>query len=87
MVPTGQSRPIEISASANFDLAAALVLLGRFDEAHSTVKAGLALNPIYAVSRVGALPGPAMSEEIPTYLVQIERSLEALPQGRECSEQ
>ena len=40
--------------SANFDLAAALVLLGRFDEAHAAVKAGLALNPIYTVSRVGA---------------------------------
>ena len=62
--------------SANFDLAAALVLLGRFDEAHAAVKAGLALNPIYTVSRVGAA-WTAMSED-PTYLVQIERSLEAL---------
>jgi TolB-like protein/class 3 adenylate cyclase/Flp pilus assembly protein TadD len=62
--------------SANFDLAAALVLLGRFDEAHAAVKAGLALNPIYTVSRVGAA-WTAMSED-PTYLVQIERTLEAL---------
>jgi TolB-like protein/class 3 adenylate cyclase/Flp pilus assembly protein TadD len=62
--------------SANFDLAAALVLLGRFDEAHAAVKAGLALNPIYTVSRVGAA-WTAMSED-PTYLIQIERTLEAL---------
>ena len=62
--------------SANFDLAAALVLLGRFDEAHAAVKAGLALNPIYTVSRVRAAWN-AMSEN-PTYLVQIERTLEAL---------
>jgi TolB-like protein/class 3 adenylate cyclase/Flp pilus assembly protein TadD len=62
--------------SANFDLAAALVLLGRFDEARAAVKAGLALNPIYTVSRVRAA-WAAMSDE-PTYLVQIERTLEAL---------
>jgi TolB-like protein/class 3 adenylate cyclase/Flp pilus assembly protein TadD len=62
--------------AANFDLAAALVLLGRFDEAHAAVKAGLALNPIYTVSRVRAA-WTAMSDE-PTYLVQIERTLEAL---------
>ena len=62
--------------SANFDLAAALVLLGRFDEARAAVKAGLALNPIYTVSRVGAA-WTAMSED-PTYLVQIDRTLEAL---------
>jgi hypothetical protein len=57
-------------------LAAALVLLGRFDEARAAVKAGLALNPIYTVSRVRAA-WTAMSEN-PTYLVQIERALEAL---------
>jgi TolB-like protein/class 3 adenylate cyclase/Flp pilus assembly protein TadD len=62
--------------SANFDLAAALVLLGRFDEARAAVKAGLALNPIYTVSRVGAA-WTAMSGD-PTYLVQIERTLKAL---------
>jgi hypothetical protein len=43
-------------------LAAALVLLGRFDEAHAAVKAGLALNPIYTVSRVGAA-WTAMSDD------------------------
>jgi hypothetical protein len=57
-------------------LAAALVLVGRFDEANAAVKAGLALNPIYTVSRVRAA-WTAMSDE-PTYLVQIERTLEAL---------
>jgi TolB-like protein/class 3 adenylate cyclase len=62
--------------SANFDLAAALVLHGRFDEARAAVKAGLALNPVYTVSRVRAA-WTAMSDE-PTYLVQIERTLEAL---------
>jgi TolB-like protein/class 3 adenylate cyclase len=62
--------------AADFDLAAALVLLGRFDEAHAAVKAGLALNPIYTVSRVRAA-WTAMSED-PTYLVQIERTLAAL---------
>ena len=62
--------------AANFDLAAALVLLGRCDEARAAVKAGLALNPIYTVSRVRA-SWTAMSED-PTYLVQIERTLGAL---------
>ena len=52
------------------------MLLGRFDEARAAVKAGLALNPIYTVSRVRAA-WAAMSDE-PTYLVQIERTLEAL---------
>jgi hypothetical protein len=52
------------------------VLLGRFDEAHAAVKADLALDPIYTVSRVRAA-WTAMSEN-PTYLVQIERALEAL---------
>ena len=57
-------------------LAAALVQLGRFDEAHSAVKAGLALNPTYTVSRVRAA-WTAMSDD-PTYLAQIERMLEGL---------
>jgi hypothetical protein len=52
------------------------VLLGRFDEARAAVKAGLALNPIYTVSRVRA-SWTAMSED-PTYLVQVERTLRAL---------
>ena len=40
----------------NFNLAAALALLGRLDEAHSAVKAGLALNPAYP-SPASAPPG------------------------------
>ena len=36
---------------AHFNLAAALAQLGRLDEARSAVKAGLALNPTYTVSR------------------------------------
>ena len=60
----------------HFDLAAALAQLGRFDEAHSAVKAGLALNPVYCVSRVRAA-WTARSDE-PTYLAQIERILEGL---------
>jgi tetratricopeptide (TPR) repeat protein len=66
--------------AAHFDLAAALVLVGRFDEANAAVKAGLALNPIYTVSRVRAA-WTAMSDE-PTYLVQIEHHARSLAQGR-----
>ena len=55
---------------AYFQLAAALAQLGRVDEAHSAVKAGLALNPAYSLSRARAL-WTAMSDD-PTYLGQIE---------------
>ena len=54
---------------AYFHLAAALAQLGRLDEARSAVKAGLALNPTFTISRVRAArtarsddptyPGPA----------------------------
>jgi len=37
--------------TAYFQLAAALAQLDRLDEARSAVKAGLALNPTYTVSR------------------------------------
>jgi tetratricopeptide (TPR) repeat protein len=53
-----------------FSLAAALAQLGRLNEAHSAVKAGLALNPIYAISRVRAF-WIARSDD-PTYLAQLE---------------
>ena len=53
-----------------FSLAAALAQLGRLDEAHSAVKAGLALNPIYAISRVRAF-WIARGDD-PTYLAQLE---------------
>jgi tetratricopeptide (TPR) repeat protein len=56
--------------SAHFNLAAALTQLGRLNEAHSAVKAGLALNPAYTVSRVRAA-WTARSDD-PTYLAQLE---------------
>ena len=55
---------------AHFMLAAALAQLGRLDEAHSAVKAGLALNPAYTVSRRRA-SWTAQSDD-PTYLAQLE---------------
>ena len=55
---------------AYFNLAAALAQLGRLDEAHSAVKAGLALDPTFAVSRARA-SWTAMSDN-PTYLASIE---------------
>ena len=39
---------------SNFHLAAALAQLGRIDEAHSAVKASLAVNPAFTISRVRA---------------------------------
>jgi tetratricopeptide (TPR) repeat protein len=46
-------RAIEVNRNnpVYLNLAAALAQLGRLDEARSAVKAGLALNPAYAVSR------------------------------------
>jgi hypothetical protein len=44
---------------------------GRLDEARSAVKAGLALNPTFAISRARA-GWTAMSDD-PTYLAQLER--------------
>jgi len=61
---------------ANFLLAAALAQLGRLDEARSAVKAGLALNPTFAVSRTRAA-WTARSDD-PTYLAQLEPILEGL---------
>ena len=72
----GRSRPTEIFRSAHFSLAAALAQLGRLDEAHSAVKAGLALDPNFTVSRTRA-SWTAMSDD-PTYLAQIELYLEGL---------
>ena len=59
-----------------FRLAAALAQLGRLDEAHSAVKAGLALNPAYTVSRRRA-SWTAQSDD-PTYLAQLEPIFEGL---------
>ena len=57
-------------------LGGALAQLGRLDRAQSVVKAGLALNPIFTVSRARA----AWSErsDDPTYLTQLEPLLEGL---------
>jgi tetratricopeptide (TPR) repeat protein len=62
--------------AANFYLAAALALLGRFDEARSAVKAGLALNPTYTISRARAAR-TARSDD-PTFLAQLEPIFDGL---------
>jgi class 3 adenylate cyclase/TolB-like protein len=54
----------------HFQLAAALAQLGRLDEAQSAAKAGLGIDPAFAVSRARAL-WTAMSDD-PTYLAQLE---------------
>ena len=59
-----------------FHLAAALAQLGRLDEAHSAVKAGLALNPAFAIFRAHAA-WTAMSAD-PTYLAQLEPIFDGL---------
>ena len=62
-------RAIEVNRNfpnAYFHLAAAVAQLGRLDEAHSALKAGLALNPAFAIARARAL-WPAISND-PTYL-------------------
>ena len=61
---------------AHFRLAAALAQLGRLDEAHSAVEAGLTLNPTFTISRArGAWT--ARSDD-PTYLAQLEAILEGM---------
>jgi tetratricopeptide (TPR) repeat protein len=60
----------------HFVLAAALAQLGRVDEAHSAVTAGLALNPAFAISRARAA-WTAMSDD-PTYVGQLEPIFEGL---------
>jgi hypothetical protein len=51
-------------------LAAALAQLGRIDEAHSAVKAGLALDPAFSISRARAAR-TARSDD-PTYMAGLE---------------
>jgi len=70
-----------IEASRNypltyFYLAAALAQLGRLDEARSAVKAGLALNPSYTISRI-RVAWTARSDD-PTYLAGLERIFDGL---------
>ncbi len=61
---------------ANFVLGAALAQLGRLDEAHSAVKAGLALDPTFSISRARAA-WTAMSNNR-TFLVQLDPVLEGM---------
>ena len=61
---------------AYFQLAAALAQLGRIDEAQSAAKAGLALDPNFAVSRSRAT-WTARSDD-PTYLAQLEPIFDGL---------
>ena len=61
---------------AYFSLAAALAQLGRLDEARSAAKAGLALDPAFAISRARAAP-TVMSDD-PTYLAQLEPIFEGM---------
>jgi TolB-like protein/class 3 adenylate cyclase len=62
--------------AANFNLASALAQFGRMAEAHSAVRAGLALNPTFTVSRARAAL-TARSDD-PTYLAQLEPIFEGL---------
>ena len=61
---------------AYFQLALALAQLGRLDEAHSSVKAGIAINPSFTVSRA-RVDWTALSDD-PTYLAQLEPIFEGL---------
>ncbi len=61
---------------AHFHLAAALARLGRLDEAYSAVKAGLALNPSFTVSRA-QVDWTAMSDD-PTHPQQLAPIFEGL---------
>jgi tetratricopeptide (TPR) repeat protein len=61
---------------AHFCLASALAQLGRLDDARAAVKAGLALNPAYTMSRDRALWIWVGNSE--TYLGQLDLYFEAL---------
>jgi tetratricopeptide (TPR) repeat protein len=61
---------------SHFVLAAALAQLGRLEEAHSAVKTGLALDPVYAVSRLRA--SLAGGSDNPTFLARLEPVLDGL---------
>ncbi len=62
--------------AANFNLAAALAQLGRMDEARSAVRAGLALNPTFTVSRARAALTARSDDSM--YLTQLEPIFEGL---------
>ena len=61
---------------AHFMLAAALAQLGRLDEAHSAVNAGLALNPAVSIARARAAR-TAFTDD-PTYLAQLQPIFEGM---------
>jgi tetratricopeptide (TPR) repeat protein len=61
---------------AHFNLAAALAQLGRLDEARSAVRAGLALNPAFTISRRRA--SWAAQSDDPTYLARLEPILDGM---------
>ena len=72
-------RAIEVNRNyphSYFSLAIAIAQLDRLDEARSAVKAGLALNPSYSISRARAT-WIAMSDDL-TYLAGVERALDGL---------
>jgi TolB-like protein/Flp pilus assembly protein TadD len=60
----------------HFVLGVALALLGRLNEARSSVKAGLALNPAFTIARARAA-WSAMSDD-PAHLAQLERLLDGM---------
>ena len=62
--------------AANLNLAAALAQLNRLDEARNAVKAGLALNPTFTVSRARSTWTSIWDD--PTYLTTLETILEGL---------
>ena len=72
-------RAIEVNRNyphPHFVLGAALAQLGRLDEAHSAVEAGLALNPAFSISRARAA-WSAMSDD-PAHPAQLEPILEGM---------
>jgi tetratricopeptide (TPR) repeat protein len=63
-------------AHVHFVLGAALARLGRLDDARASVKAGLALNPAFSISRARSL-WTAISAE-PAYLARMEPNFETM---------
>jgi TolB-like protein/class 3 adenylate cyclase/Flp pilus assembly protein TadD len=61
---------------AYFQLALALAQLGRLDEAHSSVNAGITINPSFTVTRA-RVDWTALSDD-PTYLAQLEPLFESM---------
>ena len=61
---------------AYFQLAIALAQLGRLDEAHSLVNAGIAINPAFTVSRA-RVDWTALSDD-PAYLGRLEPIFDGL---------